>query len=105
MPTVKELQKLAKERKIKNYSKMRKDELCKALNVPCDGPVKQNAKIGKKVKLNKPQCVGDRYEWIVGKGCFEKHRQRRLQKPRRQATSYWKRQIRHLSYTNLTMKG
>ena len=53
---------------------MRKDELCKALKVPCDGPVKQsvNAQTGKKVKLNKPQCVGDRYEWIVGKGCFEK---------------------------------
>jgi alkylated DNA repair dioxygenase AlkB len=68
MPTVKELQKLAKERDIKNYSKMRKAELCEVLKIECD-----DATVTKKrVKINKPECIGDRYEWVVGKGCFEK---------------------------------
>lgn len=71
MPTVKELKEMAKERKIKNYSKMRKNELCAALKIPCaDAPIGVSEK--KRVRLNKSQCVGDNYEWIVGKGCFEK---------------------------------
>lgn len=36
MPTVVELKTEAKIRKIKGYSKMKKDELCKALKIDCD---------------------------------------------------------------------
>lgn len=81
MPTVKELRDLARVAKIKNYSKMKKEELCAALNITCnvkDKAAKQKAVKSppkgdmKRVRLNKPQCIGEKYEWVVGKGCFEK---------------------------------
>ena len=74
MSTVKDLREIAKTRGIKGYSKMKKAELCEKLNMgdDCKGKAAVPPVTGlRKVKINKPKCVGGTLQWIVGSGCYD----------------------------------
>jgi len=74
MSTVKDLREIAKIRGIKGYSKMKKAELCEKLNMgdDCKGKAAVPPVTGlRKVKINKPKCVGGTLQWIVGSGCYD----------------------------------